>query len=175
MKIKPLILLIILLAGVVIGFFSLRPSYSPKISAIGSTVPDFELVDINKNKIRLSDMKGSVVFINFWATWCTSCIDEMPSLERLFRNFSGNSQFKMVTILYKDDGLRAFSFMRQNGYTLPVYLNPDESAAKNFGITGVPETFIIDKKGMLRDKVIGPAEWDSPGAVQSFQALMNEP
>lgn len=161
--------------GIVIGFFSLRPSYSPKIATIGSTVPNFELVDINKNKVKLSDMKGSVVFINFWATWCVSCIEEMPSLERLFRNLSGNSQFKMVTILYKDDGLRAFSYMRQNGYTLPVYLNPDGSAAKNFGITGVPETFIIDKKGILRDKVIGPAEWDSPNVIQAFQALINEP
>lgn len=120
-------------------------------------------------------MKGSVILINFWATWCTSCIEEMPSLERLFRNFSGNSQFKILTILYKDDALRATGFMKQNGYTLPVYLNPDESAAKNFGITGVPETFIIDKKGILRDKVIGPAEWDSSNSVHVFQSLMNEP
>ncbi len=65
--------------------------------------------------------------------------------------------------------------MKQTGYTFPVYLNPDEAAAKIFGITGVPETFIIDKKGILRNKVLGPAEWDSPQAIASFQALIKEP
>jgi len=64
--------------------------------------------------------------------------------------------------------------MNKNGYTFPIYLNPDGSAAKKFGITGVPETFIIDKKGILRNKVIGPEEWDSPGAIKSFHALINE-
>ena len=81
----------------------------------------------------------------------------------------------MITILYKDNGQRALGYMQQNGYTFPVYLNPDDSAAKIFGITGVPETFIIDKKGILRDKVLGPAEWDSPQAISSFQALTKEP
>jgi len=65
--------------------------------------------------------------------------------------------------------------MKENGYTFPVYLNPDESAAGIFGITGVPETFIIDKKGILRNKVIGPADWDSPRVIESFQTLINEP
>jgi len=65
--------------------------------------------------------------------------------------------------------------MKQNGYTFPVYLNTDESAAKSFGITGVPETFILDKKGILRHKVIGPAEWDSPGVMENLRALISEP
>jgi cytochrome c biogenesis protein CcmG/thiol:disulfide interchange protein DsbE len=80
----------------------------------------------------------------------------------------------MVTILYKDSIPDASSYMKQNGYTFPVFLNSDESAAKIFGITGVPETFIIDKRGILRDKVLGPAEWDSPQAIESFQSLMKE-
>jgi peroxiredoxin len=64
--------------------------------------------------------------------------------------------------------------MQQNGFTFPVYLNTDESAAKMFGITGIPETFIIDKRGMLRHKVIGPAEWDSPRALEIIQTLIHE-
>jgi hypothetical protein len=65
--------------------------------------------------------------------------------------------------------------MKENGYTFPVYLNPDGSAAKYFGITGVPETFIIDKKGGLRDKVIGPEDWNSPAAIEKFQTIIDEP
>jgi thiol-disulfide isomerase/thioredoxin len=174
-KFKTPILLITLLLGIMVAFFIIRPSHGPKITTVGSEAPDLQLTDISENKRRLSDMKGSVVFINFWATWCESCIEEMPSIERLSRLLSGNSQFRIVTILYKDDQSRAISYMKQNGYTFPVYLNPDQSAARSFGITGVPETFILDKKGILRKNVIGPAPWDAPEFIQAFQNLINEP
>jgi len=174
-KKKSLIFLILICSGIIIALISIKPTHSPKITTVGGTTPDFELTDLSNDKIKLTDRKGSVIFINFWATWCTSCIDEMPSIERLSRIFSGNARFKLVTILYKDEEDRAISYMKQNDYTFPVYLNPDESAAKLFGITGVPETFIIDKKGILRHKVIGPAEWDSPSTTQAFQTLINEP
>ena len=171
---KTLILLIVLISGIALVLI-MQPSKAPKVTSKGSTPVDFELMDMNRNTFKLSAMRGSVVFINFWATWCQSCIEEMPSIERMSRLLSNDSKFKMVTILYKDDIVNASNFMRQNSFTFPVYLNPDESAARNFGITGVPETFIIDKKGFLRDKVIGPAEWDSPRIIQTFQNLLNEP
>jgi cytochrome c biogenesis protein CcmG, thiol:disulfide interchange protein DsbE len=174
-KFKTPILLITLVFGIIVAFIIIRPSYGPKIITVGSKAPDVQLTDINGNRLGLSDLEGSVVFINLWATWCESCIEEMPSIERLSRLLSGNSQFRIVTILYKDDLDRAISYMKQNGYTFPVYLNPDESAAKSFGITGVPETFILDKKGILRKKIIGPAPWDAPDFIQAFQNLINEP
>lgn len=174
MKPKALILLFISVIGIMVAVFTIKPVRSPKTAYVGSITHDFELLDPNRNRISLSDMKGSVVFINFWATWCTSCIEELPSIERLFRSLSESSSFKVVTILYKDDLNRALSFMKENGYTFPVYLNTDESAAKIFGITGIPETFIIDKHGLLRNKVIGPAEWDSPRTIENLQTLINE-
>jgi thiol-disulfide isomerase/thioredoxin len=170
-----LLLLIIIIIAILVAVFTMKPSENPKKTQVGSLTHDFELIDPGQQRTSLSAMKGSVVFVNFWATWCTSCIDEMPSIERMSRNLSDNSSFKVVTILYKDDLNRALSFMKQNGYTFPVYLNPDESAAKIFGITGIPETFIIDKHGLLRNKVIGPAEWDSPRALEIIQTLINEP
>jgi len=173
-KSKALILLIIVFV-ILIVFFAVRPTYTPRIAEIGIEVPDFELTGADNSRTRLSDMNGSVVFVNFWATWCASCLDELPSIERLYRSFAGDSRFRVVTILYKDNVDTASGFMKKNSLSFPVYLNQDESAAKTFGITGVPETFIIDKKGVLRDKVIGPAEWDSPSAVQAFLTLINEP
>jgi cytochrome c biogenesis protein CcmG, thiol:disulfide interchange protein DsbE len=173
-KNKSIILLLILLSLMTIVFLSVR-AHTPKITDIGGTVQDFDLVDPNNNRTKLSDMKGSVVFLNFWATWCASCVEELPNVEKLFRAFAGNSSFRMVTILYKDNPQQALNFMKQTGYTFPIYLNPDESASKYFGLTGVPETFIIDKKGVLRTKVLGPAEWDSPQSVALLQSLMQEP
>lgn len=167
--------MIILFSGIIIAFFLFRHQYNTtRIPAIGGVAPNIELIDFNNNRLRLSDMKGSVVFVNFWATWCESCVDEMPSIEGLFRSMSKNLEFKLITILYKDDMNSAFNYMKKNGYTFPVYSNTDGSAAKKFGITGVPETFIIDKKGVIRDKVIGPAEWDSPHAIETFHNLINE-
>jgi len=174
MKTKAGILLIILLSGLAVVFFLISHQYRPPIAKIGSAAPDIELIDMNRNKIELSDMRGSVVFVNFWATWCESCVNEMPSIEALFGQMSGNKKFRLVTILFRDDESRALSYMKGNGYNFPVFLNPDGSAARKFGITGVPETFIIDKKGILRDKVIGPAEWDSPNVVEALGNLINE-
>jgi len=174
MKTKAGILLIILLSGLAVVFFLVSHRDRPPIAKIGSAAPDVELIDMNRNKIELSDMKGSVVFVNFWATWCESCVNEMPSIEALFSQMSGNKKFRLVTILFRDDEFRALGYMKGNGYNFPVFLNPDGSAARKFGITGVPETFIIDKKGILRDKVIGPAEWDSPNVVEALGTLINE-
>jgi cytochrome c biogenesis protein CcmG, thiol:disulfide interchange protein DsbE len=174
MKPKALILLFIIVIAIAAAVFSMKPVQSPKTAQVGSATHDFELIDSSRNRISLSSMKGSVVFINFWATWCASCIEEMPAIERMYRNLSENSSFKVVSILYKDDLNQALNFMKENGFTFPVYLNTDESAAKILGITGIPETFIIDKRGMLRNKVIGPAEWDSPRVREMIQALINE-
>jgi cytochrome c biogenesis protein CcmG/thiol:disulfide interchange protein DsbE len=174
MKNKAFILLIILLSGIIMASLIIRHRYSPVMIALGSAAPDIEFTDINKNKINLSDLKGSVVMINFWATWCGSCVDELPSIEGLSRQMSGTPKFKLITILFKDDEYRAINYMKENGYTFPVYFNPDSSAAKTFGITGVPETFIIDKKGILRNKVIGPAEWNSPLIIEALLKLVNE-
>jgi cytochrome c biogenesis protein CcmG, thiol:disulfide interchange protein DsbE len=175
-KNKSLLLIMILIAALAVLFFATRSDHrAPETVSIGDVVPDFELIDAENRKIKLSDMKGSVVLVNFWATWCQSCVDEMPSLENLSRNLSGDASFRMVTILYKDSLPTAIAYLRDNRYTLPVYANPDSSAAQHFGLTGVPETYIVDKKGILREKVIGPAEWGSPRAVQAIRAFMNEP
>jgi len=174
MKKKGFILLIILLIAVALTFSITKPPQTAKITTVGGTPYDLELTDINKKRINLSDLKGSVVLVNFWATWCGSCVEELPSMERLFRLLSVNSGFKMVTILYKDDLQQASGYMKQNGYTFPVYLNPDEAGIKTFALTGVPETFILDKKGVLRHKVIGPEDWDSPRVIEVLRTLINE-
>ncbi|MDI6889782.1 MAG: TlpA disulfide reductase family protein [Thermodesulfovibrionales bacterium] len=172
MRNKALILFTILLLG--ITFLVVRHQYSSKRTIIGTEAPEIEVTDIHKNRVKLSELKGSLVVINFWASWCSSCVDEIPSIEGLFKNLSGNPQFRLITILYRDDGDRVSRSMKEKGYTFPIYSDPVGAAAKSFGITGVPETFFIDKKGILRNKVIGPLQWDSPRVIASLQSLMNE-
>lgn len=174
MKSKTIILLIIILFGAAVVFNIIRHQQAPSTIRVGLPAPDIELTDSNKSELKLSDLRGSVVFVNFWATWCPPCIEEIPSIERLSRYLAGNSEFKMVTIIYNDDMNKALGYMKKMGYTFPVYLDSGGFAAEKFGITGVPETYIIDKKGILRNKVIGPSDWDSPYVIESLTKLLNE-
>jgi len=174
LKRKAVFLVIIFIIGIALAFLMVKDQYHTEIITIGSAVPDIELIDTNQNKLNLSELKGSVVLINFWALWCEPCVDELPSMEMLFRRFSTNPHFKLITVLFKDDRKKVLRYMEENGYTFPVYVNPDGSAAKKFGITGVPETFIIDKKGVLRDKKIGPEQWDSPIIMEMLQSMIHE-
>lgn len=122
----------------------------------------------------MSLLKGKVVLVNFWASWCPPCKEEMPSIEALHRDMLTNQNFSMITILYKDEAKIAFDLMKSNGYTFPVFLDNMGSSARNFGVTGVPETYLIDKKGTLRKRVIGPADWNSAEAKAYINSLLSE-
>jgi len=131
---------------------------------IGKPAPDFTLTDINGKNWQLSNLRGKVVFINFWASWCAPCLEEIPSMEALNRMMP-DEYFQMVTILYNDRPEYAQNVVNKSGATFPVLLDPDSEAARQYGLTGVPETFIIDTRGILREKFIGPKNWLSQDAV----------
>lgn len=155
--------------------FSIKREETPKTQAVvGLNPPGFLLSDPSGKTYTLSELKGSVVFINFWATWCPPCIEEMPSIQNLYNQFKDSKEFRMVTILYKDDYEKAVAFMKQNNYALPVLIDREGRSAKAYGVTGVPETYIVDKQGVLREKVIGPADWNSPQAISLISNLIGK-
>ncbi|MCK5341210.1 MAG: TlpA family protein disulfide reductase, partial [Desulfobulbaceae bacterium] len=108
------------------------------------------------------------IFLNFWATWCPPCRQEMPAMETLNKSMTGRP-FQMITILTNDDPTRARNFVDQLGGTFPVLIDPSSETAAHYGITGVPETFIIDRNGILREKYIGPRPWESDSARQMIE------
>ncbi|MEW6569681.1 MAG: TlpA disulfide reductase family protein [Nitrospirota bacterium] len=171
---KALILLIILLLVAVFVILLITERGGEKVITVGNPAPDVRLVDADGNAINLSDLKGSVIFVHFWATWCESCTDEMPSIQQLSNIFSDNSEFRLITVIYRDSSSNVMSYMDENHYSFPVYFNPDNTAARKFGITGVPESFVIDRNGILREKIIGPSDWDSTGMLTTFRNLLNE-
>ena len=138
-----------------------------KLIEIGKPVPDFTLSDAEGKSWNLSELRGKVVFINFWATWCPPCRQEMPSMQALYTTMPP-SKFAMLTILSKDDPNRAKNMARKMGYTFPVLNDPDSKTETDYGITGVPETFIVGPDGILKEKIIGPWDWDS---VQSLAMI----
>ncbi len=133
----------------------------------GSKVSPFTLVSLDgTHKWGIEDEKGSVVIINFWATWCPSCREEMPSLQRFYSQVkerkNPHPKIKIITILYRDNPFSAIEFMKEMHYDFPVFKDPDLKIAQLFGVTGVPETYIINGEGILIKRIIGPFDWDSP-------------
>jgi DsbE subfamily thiol:disulfide oxidoreductase len=136
-----------------------------RMAEVGKPAPDFSLRDRNGKTWKLSELKGQVVFVNFWATWCPPCREEMPSMQALYTSMPPD-RFKMLAILYKDEPAPADALIAQLGYTFPVLVDPNDETGRAYGLTGVPETYIVDKQGVLREKFIGPVRWDAPGARQ---------
>jgi len=141
---------------------------------IDKPAPDFELQDATGKTWKLSSLKGKVVFVNFWATWCKPCRDEMPSLEKLNKAMDGKP-FQMLAIVFNDDLQLANSFARRLGATFPVLANPSPELTEAYMITGVPETFLIDADGILRHKFIGPYNWDMPEMINLVMKLYEKP
>ncbi|MDD3618900.1 MAG: TlpA disulfide reductase family protein [Desulfobulbaceae bacterium] len=125
--------------------------------------PDFTLVDTTGKSWTLADLKGRVVFINFWASWCQPCLQEMPAMQDLY-GFFPEDKFTMLTVLFNDAPVFAENVAERLQLTFPILIDPDNQAARAYGLTGVPETYIVDKQGVLRKKFIGPVEWNSEEA-----------
>ena len=161
---------------VVYAAFFLISCTNPKTEVAKSDqAPAIEIKDVaTGQKVAMEQFKGKVLFINFWASWCPPCKEEMPSLEALHRELRSDSRFAMLTILYNDDPINAIDYMKANGYTFPVVTDHDGISAKRYNVTGVPETYVIDKKGTLRKRVIGAADWNSPEAKTYINALLLE-
>jgi peroxiredoxin len=139
---------------------------------MGHPAPNFTFPDLNGEKVSLSDQRGKVVFVNIWATWCPPCRDEMPSMQKLYERFKGED-FEILAVSLDSDGSEAVApFMEKMNLTFPALLDPKGKIRSLYRITGVPESFIIDKNGILVQRVIGPLDWATPKVFRFFQDLI---
>lgn len=146
---------------------------SGSVAAEKSPAPEVSVTSIaNGSTLKLSELKGKVVLLNFWATWCPPCREEIPSMMKLNSLMAGKP-FQMVAISIDEGGKPDIeSFFKESGFFLPTYLDSTGASSKSYGVTGVPESFIIDKQGVVVKKIIGGFAWDSPEAVSFFEGLM---
>jgi cytochrome c biogenesis protein CcmG/thiol:disulfide interchange protein DsbE len=174
MKSKQMILLAVLIGiAAVIAFGLKEAGNGKKAVAVGLYSPDFTVVDARTGKaLSSSSLKGKVLFVHFWASWCEVCKQEMPTVNTLAADMASNPNFMMIPVLYNDSPQNGAAYMNAMGYSFPVYTDIGGTEAKNFGVTGVPETYIVDKKGVLRRKVIGAADWNAPEERQLVSSLL---
>jgi len=120
--------------------------------------------------VRLDDFRGKIVFLNFWTTWCPSCITEMPSMEKLHRKLLGKN-FAMVTVNIKESASRVKKFFEKYNLTFTALLDTNGEVSTEFGIGAIPTTFILDKSGKIVGRITGPREWDTIKSVALFEQL----
>lgn len=144
-----------------------------KLTAVDRTaIPDAVFFDPEGGEHRLQDYAGKVVMLNFWATWCAPCREEMPSLDQLQAELGGDD-FQVVTLATGRNPLPAIErFFEETGVTnLPILLDPKQQVARPMGVMGMPVTVLIDREGRERARLIGGADWASEASKQVIREL----
>ena len=153
-------LLTLLLAGCYSG------SRPPRI---GSVAPDFTLQDTDR-KISLSQLRGKVVVLNFWATWCPPCVEEMPSLVQMQQRMK-NKNVSVLAVSVDVDENAYRKFLKDYKVDLLTVRDPDQKSNNLYGTFKFPETYVIDRNGVMRRKFIGPVDWSQPEIVEFLSKL----
>jgi cytochrome c biogenesis protein CcmG/thiol:disulfide interchange protein DsbE len=150
---------VVLAAGAVLGI-----KFAPEIFPVevGSSAPSFQATDLQTGRqVTLADYKGQVVLLNVWATWCEPCRVEMPSMEKLEREL-GPGGLKIVAVSIDEGGPDVVrQFARDLGLTFRILHDPSRRIERIYQTTGVPESFVINRRGTIEKKVIGAADWDA--------------
>ena len=134
--------------------------------------PDFAVPDLSGQAVRLSALRGKVVLLNLWTTWCPPCREEMPSMQRLYERLR-DRDFQLLAVSQDEDGKQVVEpFVKEMRLSFPVLVDPDHQVGDRYGVWGYPETFVIDRTGHVVEREIGPRDWASPEQVASLEALI---
>ena len=131
---------------------------------VGEEAPNFQLRDLDGNMVSLSQLRGKVVLVNFWATWCGPCRIEMPAMERLYRSYS-RKDFEILAVSTDPQGTAVTRpFQQEMGFTFPILHDAEYRIGLMYGARSLPMTFMVDRQGVVRQKVPGARDWGGPDA-----------
>lgn len=159
----------LVLLGLIAGFLLWRQP-SPGPTTIGSAAPEFTLVDLDGSPVRLSDLRGHPVVVNFWASWCGPCVEEFPLLRQAVERHAADG-LVVIGIVYQDRSEAARAFMQRNGATWQAAMDPGGRVAEAYRILGPPETFFIDAGGIIRARHIG--QFTESSLADGLAAIMD--
>jgi peroxiredoxin len=173
-----IIIVLAIVAGVLLFALqqkkSFQRSFEPVTLDVGKPAPDFTLARLDRKMVSLSDYRGKVVLVNIWATWCPPCVAEMPSIEKLYQQLKGNA-FEILAVSLDEQGVSVLApFMKKYNLTFPALIDTHGITKIAYKTTGVPESFIINKQGILAKKIVGPLDWSAPEVLGFLQQLIQK-
>jgi cytochrome c biogenesis protein CcmG, thiol:disulfide interchange protein DsbE len=133
---------------------------------------DFTVPQLNSQQLRLSDFKGRVVFLNFWATWCVPCREEMPSMERLYRRYGDRGLTILAVSVDMGGPATVAAFVKMLRLTYTIGLDPRMEVAEQYRVRALPSSFLVDRQGNVAGIAVGPRDWDSPAARAVVETLL---
>jgi len=158
-----------LVAALLAAVLSLSCYHGSRPQRVGEAAPDFTLQDSDQ-KVALNQFRGKVVVLNFWATWCPPCNEELPSLMSLQEHTRAKG-IVVLGISIDVDADAYHRFVKQRNVNFLTVRDPEQKISDLYGTHGWPETYIIDRQGVVRRKVIGPINWNSPDVVEFLNKL----
>jgi cytochrome c biogenesis protein CcmG, thiol:disulfide interchange protein DsbE len=150
----------ILVSGAILGL-KLAPDIFPV--EVGARAPSFTAVDLaTGDTVTMDDLRGQVVLLNIWATWCAPCREEMPSMQRLHQELGPEGLRIIAVSIDEADSSAVTAFQREFRLTFPIWHDRSRAIERIYQTTGVPESFVVDRSGRIQKRVIGAAAWDAP-------------
>jgi len=157
------------------GFFLASPSIQVGAQAErGAVAPDFALPGLNGAPVRLSDHRGKVALLNFWATWCPPCRAEMPSMEKLYQAHRGRGLVILAISGDRTGRQVVESFVQELGLTFPILLDSDGEVFAQYGVRGLPTSYLLDRQGRIVSGEVGARDWSGKTARQIVERLLAE-
>ena len=121
---------------------------------VGGPAPEIMLKNLQGQEVRLSDLRGKIVLLNFWATWCKPCKDEMPAMQASYDKLRDQG-LVVLAINELEDTEKVIEHVRKHGHTFPVVMDHDNVVANRYGVVGLPASFIVDRQGIVREQIMG--------------------
>jgi len=158
-----------ILAGLLAIVLACKPSEGPL--GTGSVAPDFHLTTLTGEQVSLSDFRGQVVLLNFWATWCGPCQDEMPSMEKLYKALEGEG-FALLAVSVDEAKENVVGFRDAYQLSFPILLDSNMEVANLYQTYRYPESLLIDRSGVILARYIGPRDWFDPSTVSDIRKTL---
>lgn len=165
--------LVALVVAVAASFAVLTAPRTPPPLGRGSRAPDFSLPRLEGgSEVSLASLRGQVVLVNFWATWCKPCEDEMPAMGRLYQR-TKDAGFALLAVSIDEGSEEVDRFQERLALPFPILLDPEKQVAQRYQTYRFPETFLVDREGLIVERYIGPKDWDSPAYVARVRRLLD--
>lgn len=161
-------LAVLLLGGLALV---LGNSMRERIVVVGDAAPKFTVTTDHGRQVSTRDFGGKVLVVNFWATWCPPCIEEMPSLQAMAQQL-GPKGVVVLGVSVDKNGASYKKFLDQARVTFETSRDPEANISADYGTFKYPETYIIDRDGKVRQKIIGPQDWTAPEVIRSIESLL---